>query len=726
VTNAARRGRHVLTTVPADFSSLRGLDWSNSGLKVLDRTAFSQAGLLRRLLTDAGEYDAVLLNGSGRIDQIAAALLVARRSLGHVVISDCTWQRGTWWLDRLVCRAGIKAIDSPRVTYCVLSSDELALFPRTWKVDPVRVVFTPFCYTLTEAELAASPAEVGGVFAGGDSMRDYAPLLAVAKTIPATVTLAVKRLAVAQRDLPSNIHARPVSHERFVDLMRHAAVVVVPLRAGLERSAGQQTYLNAMALGKIVIATDSPGVRDYIEDGSTGLIVPPGDERSLASALSWALDPSHRREVAEIGASARAAVRSRFRPVDHLRKLIEVVDEVATRSKTKRRSAPVADRLPSSVSEMKRVPGTAVDGQVRDNGRRAGTGARWIERVSIIVPMLNEETRVEGLLADIAAQRFAGELELLVADGGSSDHSVERLRAAASRNRLALTLIENRHRFIPHALNACIRRARGDLVVRMDCRARYPHDYLQRCIAAAEETGAWNVGGLTVPVGQSRVERTVACVADNPFGGIGWTRRATARGRVEVDTVYCGAFRREVFERVGFFDESLPRNEDEDFNFRLRQAGGSVILDPRIKVFYTPRDSAAGLFTQYYGYGRGKVDLIRKHRQTVSLRSMVPLAFVGSVATLAAASIRSRPARRLLAAEGAVYAGCSLGFGHRAIVRRGESLHLLPSVAAIFPVLHVAYGVGMLRGLASILGMGSRSSRAESSQEPSQAPGHAD
>jgi hypothetical protein len=338
-TDSLRRKRRILTTVPADFNALRGLDWSDAGLDVLDRTAFSPAGLLRRLFRAAGHYDAVLLNGSGRLDQIAAALLARRRSVGHLVISDCTWRRGTWWLDRYACRAGIRAIDCPRVTYCVLSRDEVALFPRTWGVDPSRVVFTPFCYTLTEDELAAPTSDAVGVFSGGDSMRDYDPLLAAARTLTVNVTLAVSQLTVARGGLPANVHAKPVSQGEFVELMRRARVVVVPLQAGIERSAGQQTYLNAMALGKVVITTDSPGARDYIDDGSTGVIVPPGDERSLAAALSRALDPSRRREMEEIGARARAVVRSRFRPVDYVRELIDVVDRVS--KKPAREDAPL-------------------------------------------------------------------------------------------------------------------------------------------------------------------------------------------------------------------------------------------------------------------------------------------------------------------------------------------------------------------------------------------------
>jgi succinoglycan biosynthesis protein ExoA len=337
--------------------------------------------------------------------------------------------------------------------------------------------------------------------------------------------------------------------------------------------------------------------------------------------------------------------------------------------------------------------------------------------------MLDEEARVDGLVADIAAQKFVGELELLVADGGSRDRSVERLREAARRHGLELTLVENRDRLIPHGLNACVRRARGDLIVRMDCRGHYSHDYIQRCIAAAEETGAWNVGGLTVPVGRSRMGRAAACATDSPFGGIGWTRHA-AGGRDEVDTVYGGAYRRDAFEQVGLFDGSLPRNEDEDFNFRLRRAGGRVILDPQIKIFYSSRDSAAELFSQYSGYGRGKVDLMMKHKRPMSLRSLIPLTFVGSLAALTLASIRSRPARALLTTEVTAYGACALGFGLRAIARRREPLRLLPTVAAVFPILHLGYGLGMLREVAALAaGVASPSSALRArSRTPSPVP----
>jgi glycosyltransferase involved in cell wall biosynthesis len=221
-------------------------------------------------------------------------------------------------------------MDSSRTAYCVLSTYELASFPQWWGVDPERVYFTPYCFTLTDAELAAPTSTEGGVFAGGDSLRDYGPLLEAARQLPFQLNVASRALSAVPDNLPPNVHAKPASHNEFVDLMRHASVVVVPIKAGTDRGAGQTTYLNAMALGKLVITTDIPAVHDYIDHGSTGLIVPPGDPESIADALAWALDPSHQSEVDEIAARARAVALSRYRPVDYFRRLLHVVDEVTS------------------------------------------------------------------------------------------------------------------------------------------------------------------------------------------------------------------------------------------------------------------------------------------------------------------------------------------------------------------------------------------------------------
>jgi succinoglycan biosynthesis protein ExoA len=329
-----------------------------------------------------------------------------------------------------------------------------------------------------------------------------------------------------------------------------------------------------------------------------------------------------------------------------------------------------------------------------------------VRRISAIVPMLNEADHVEGLVATLEAQDWQGELEVLVADGGSTDGSVEILTAAAESAGLRLEVLPNPARWVSHGLNACIRAASGDLLVRLDCHSRYPSDYLRRLAAAAEETGAWNVGGLVVPEGRTETERAVACAMDSPFGGIGWTRHGSTDGRIEVDTVTYGAFRPEAFERAGGFDESLVRNQDDELNARLRSAGGRIVLDPQIRTYYVPRGSLRGVFKQYYEYGFWKVPVMRKHRRVLSVRSLAPIGFVGSLAVLAAAAPRSAGARRLLAAEVSLYLVGAVAAAAASAKGRGEPLTLIPRIAGVFPAFHVGYGLGMIAGWARPLRAG--------------------
>src|SRR4051794_8296920 len=325
-----------------------------------------------------------------------------------------------------------------------------------------------------------------------------------------------------------------------------------------------------------------------------------------------------------------------------------------------------------------------------------------IRTISVVAPVRNEGSNVDHFVSDLAAQDFRGELEVLVADGNSADDSAERLRAAAWAAGLNLRIIENPAGWVSHGLNVCIREARGDLIVRLDCHSRYPADYLRRCAELSEQTGAWNVGGRLVPTGTTPMERAVACAMDSPFGGIGWTR-SSGGDRVETDTVTFGAFRPEVFERVGLFDEALVRNQDDEFNMRLRAAGGRIVLDPAITVMYRPRGSFAGVWRQYFEYGLWKVPVMLKHRRIATVRGVVPLVFVlGSVGLLAGAT-RSRTARRLLVAEWLLYGALGVFFAARGVRGRDEPWTLMPGVLVAFPTFHLGFGSGQAAGLVRAL-----------------------
>lgn len=304
-----------------------------SRVHMIESERLSRTGVVRELVAEAGRCDAIILDGSigiraGNPDLAAAAIIARRRTRPGVVLAECNWKPGSS-LDRMVRRVGMRLIDRAVSLYCVVSSYEKEAFPTTWGIDPERVVYTPFYYTLSEEELAAGTSEGGGIFAGGNPMRDYGTLIDAARGLEVPVTIATSRPEVVGRaDLPETVAAGRIPHDEYVSRLRAADVVAIPLQAGTLRSGGEQTYLNAMALGKVVVVSDSPGARDYIEPGVTGLIVPPADAEALRAAIVWALDPDHRVETRRMGAAAREAAHTRFGPDAWVDTLLELGERV--------------------------------------------------------------------------------------------------------------------------------------------------------------------------------------------------------------------------------------------------------------------------------------------------------------------------------------------------------------------------------------------------------------
>jgi succinoglycan biosynthesis protein ExoA len=314
--------------------------------------------------------------------------------------------------------------------------------------------------------------------------------------------------------------------------------------------------------------------------------------------------------------------------------------------------------------------------------------------VTIAIPCLNEEHHIEGCLADVFAQDYpADRFEVLVADGMSTDRTREILGAIVDRYPGRLRVLDNPRRIQAPAMNAMIAAARGDVIVRMDVHARYAPDYVRQCVAVLEETGADNVGGAQRAVAETWFQRALCAALDSPLG-VGGARYRDPDMEGYVDTVFLGAFRRNILDVVGGYDDNAVTNEDAELNQRILDAGGKLFLSRKIVVHYAPRSSFRTLARQYFRYGKGRARTLLKHRRYPTIRPALPfLMVIGGVTLLVV------PGLRLLApvAFGLYAAGAAV---EAVRVSRRHGLALAPVVAAIFPVLHVSHGVGFATGLA--------------------------
>jgi glycosyltransferase involved in cell wall biosynthesis len=333
-------------------------------------------------------------------------------------------------------------------------------------------------------------------------------------------------------------------------------------------------------------------------------------------------------------------------------------------------------------------------------------------KISVVIPCRNERRHIEPLMASIMAQQLdpGDELEILIADGMSNDGTRELLNKLMRQRPGEIVLIDNPERIVSTGLNAAIRAASGEVIVRMDVHTVYAEDYIRECVRVLRETNADSVGGPWVARSQDGpVAEAIAAAFQSPFccGG-GKAHKAEYEG--EIDTVYLGCWRRDAFERAGLFDPQLVRNQDDEFHFRLRRRGGRVWQSPRIRSWYTPRSSLRAVFRQYLQYGYWKVAVMRKHRGLAAWRQAMPALFVASLAILAVAiaiawALGAGPIANavawLLAGEIAVYAAACIVAAAMLSrsVRMGARL-LTPVVIAIY---HIAYGLGFLAGLATQL-----------------------
>jgi glycosyltransferase involved in cell wall biosynthesis len=323
--------------------------------------------------------------------------------------------------------------------------------------------------------------------------------------------------------------------------------------------------------------------------------------------------------------------------------------------------------------------------------------------VSIVIPCRNEREHIEGSVRSVLRQECPPEgFEVIVADGMSDDGTREILERLAAEDP-RLQVIDNPGRIVPTALNLAIRRARGEWIVRLDAHSEYPPNYLRLCIDTGERTRVDNVGGAFVTLSRKDtfMGRIVQALTTHWFG-VGNAGFRVGAEESAADTVPYGCYRRQVFQRVGWFDERLVRNQDYEFNRRLAKAGGRIWFNPRIEILYYNQADFTGLLRQAFITAEWNVYMWYVAPYSFATRHAIPLAFVSTLILVVLCSfVWPWLAFIVLAALLSVYFTFALKAAAEQSKRYGK--RLFPFLPLAFWLYHVTYGLGELKGILRLL-----------------------
>ncbi|WP_026925716.1 glycosyltransferase family 2 protein [Granulicoccus phenolivorans] len=324
--------------------------------------------------------------------------------------------------------------------------------------------------------------------------------------------------------------------------------------------------------------------------------------------------------------------------------------------------------------------------------------------VSLVMPVLNEETYLRAAVDAILAQDYPGQTEVVLALGPSRD-ATDRVAEQLAAEHPQVRLVHNPGVDIPKGMNLCIKATRYPIVARVDAHSELPPDYLRIAVRTLHETGAANVGGLMVAKGRTRFQRAVARAYNSKYG-LGGSAYHSGATPGPCESAYLGVFRRDVLAEVGGYDESIRRGEDWELNLRIRKAGHMIWFTPELQTVYWPRESVQKLARQFWSTGVWRGALTRSMLRQTPTRFFVPGALVAALLLSALVGVSDTVGRLrgpAVLLRGAylgpiTYGGLLAGLAARS---PGSLLDRVCYVLAIL-TMHLSWGtgwwVGMLRG----------------------------
>lgn len=319
--------------------------------------------------------------------------------------------------------------------------------------------------------------------------------------------------------------------------------------------------------------------------------------------------------------------------------------------------------------------------------------------VSIVMPIYNEEKYIENCIESLLKQDYPLDLmEWIFVDGSSNDTTCDLIEDYIVKYPKLIKLLNNPNKTVPYAMNIGIKAAKGKYIIRLDAHAEYDNDYISKCVHYLDVTDADNVGGIAETKSRGFVGNCIAKMLSSKFG-VGNSQFRTNGKSGYVDTVPFGAFRKEVFERLGGYDERLTRNQDNEMNYRIRKNGGKIYLADDIHFSYYCRDSIKGITDMAVKNGMWNVITMKLCPGTMGMRHFVPLAFLLSLILLPILSMLVKPLIYFWGVEIALYIVLDFCFSLKA----SENTKTLLFLMILFPIFHITYGLGSVKGLLKLL-----------------------
>ena len=326
--------------------------------------------------------------------------------------------------------------------------------------------------------------------------------------------------------------------------------------------------------------------------------------------------------------------------------------------------------------------------------------------VSVVMPVFNESKYINKCIESLLLQDYdKNDMEWIFVDGNSTDNTVDLINNYKKEYPDLIKVYNNPKKIVPYAMNIGIHESSGKYIIRLDAHSDYAPDYISKCVYHLQNSDAWNVGGVAETKANGFVGNCIAKMLSSRFG-VGNSEFRTNGVSGYVDTVPFGAFRREIFSTYGGYDERLVRNQDNEMNYRIRKNGGKVLLCDDIHLSYYCRDTIKGISDMALKNGMWNIITMKLCPGSMSIRHFIPLAFVLSIVGLSLLGFVFKPFWAVLVCELICYFILDLLFTLKVSKGLKETLLLF----VLFPIFHISYGIGSIKGLFKLFSKEYRSS----------------